>query len=88
MADHKPSMILCAVCVTCCDDAGRFTEAITHYSSEINDAKQEPQKPQQLCPHLGLLYCNRALVHLKLKQFFPVSPALMIIKQLINTTSG
>ena len=73
--DHRPQdgMNLCVICVTCCDDAGRFQEAIAHYSAQIHDAKRQADDLQQLHPHLGLLYCNRALAHLKLKQFFPVS---------------
>ncbi|DBA93475.1 TPA: hypothetical protein ACH3X3_013979 [Trebouxia sp. C0006] len=51
--------------------SGRCQEAISHYSTEINDAKREADDLQQLCPHLELLYCNRALAHLKLRQFFP-----------------
>ncbi|KAA6428841.1 MAG: hypothetical protein FRX49_01716 [Trebouxia sp. A1-2] len=51
--------------------SGRFQEAIAHYSAQIHDAKRQADDLQQLHPHLGLLYCNRALAHLKLKQFFP-----------------
>ncbi|DBB01102.1 hypothetical protein WJX77_003106 [Trebouxia sp. C0004] len=51
--------------------SGRFQEAIAHYSTEVNEVKREADDLQQLCPHLGLLYCNRALAHLKLRQFFP-----------------
>jgi len=84
LVDHKPGMTLCAVCLTCCDTAGRFQEAIAHYSTEIDDAKREADDLQQLCPHVGLLYCNRALAHLKLKNFFPVSPVSIADQQAAN----
>ena len=60
-------------CNTCFDAAGEYEQAVAGFTTAINTFRRADVDCQGPHAHLGVLHCNRALAHLKLKQWFPVS---------------